>query len=129
MINASIIEGVILLISFSITIAFFKIEGFLSGSGSLPSLLVFPLLFYMPSFFSSITKNSGVLRSGLLYALFLQSARGTGAGLSIMTGEILHQWYLNPDNGQLEPLFTAMGLTSAAVVSAAAALGKRGADD
>jgi hypothetical protein len=95
----------------------FPTGGFLTQNGHLTGFLEIPVIL---AAFAALFKHMSEGRPKLpswFFVLYSKFAFGVGAGLSLGAFLILDAWYANPDNGAWEPLFTATGLSGAAVVA------------
>jgi hypothetical protein len=112
------VEILIILTSFIAITSCFPTGGVFTQNGRLTNFWIIPTTFLLvAAFLDKISEDKTKIPS---WAIFLCSkfAIGVGAGLSFGALLILNEWYVNPDNGIWEPLFTATGLSGAGVLTA-----------
>lgn len=119
------VEGAIILAGFGITVVWFNSGEFLTSSPSLLPFWFLPLIFCGTAVLFKKLAAAGVNMHWLFHYIFYSIAGGTWLGLSLESVLILNEWYRSSgSNGRLEPLFTATGLSTAAILTAQRIVGK-----
>lgn len=110
-------EGLILLIGF-LTSLYCVSSGILIRDGHLTHFWTIPIVFFGVGMLIGKCHEDGMKIPWWVSFLYTKLAAGTWMGLSFGAVLILNDWYDNPNDGKLEPLFTAAGLSSAGVLAA-----------
>ena len=111
-------EGVTIFLSFIGISSCFPSGGILTQNESLLDFWAVPMAFLAVAVILEKCSQYELRIPWWIAPLCSSVAAGVWLGLSLGAVLILNEWYVDPENGTWEPLFTATGLSAAGVLAA-----------